>query len=72
MPGGAELMRSLASSLNDGARRFDEKQKTKRLKTAEAERTKRVALLMAAIEKQPDNETLRELLVATMTGSAPS
>ncbi|KAK1867182.1 hypothetical protein I4F81_009689 [Pyropia yezoensis] len=50
----------------------DASKATKRLKTAEAERIKRVALLMAAIEKQPDNETLCESLVAAMTVSEPS
>lgn len=71
MPGGADLMRSLAASLGDGARRCDEKQKTKRLKAAEVERTKRVALLTAAMEKQPDNETFRDMLRAAMRDSEP-
>lgn len=72
MPGGADVMRSLGASLGDGARRFDEKQETKRLKAAEVERTKCVALLTAAMETQPDNETLRDTLRAAMGDSEPS
>jgi len=56
LPGGGDFLWSLAASLSDGSRRFDENQKTKRLVALEAERTKRVAMLTAAIEKRPDNE----------------
>ncbi|OSX79787.1 hypothetical protein BU14_0071s0041 [Porphyra umbilicalis] len=70
LPGGGDFMRSLAASLSDGARRFDEKQKTKRLVALEAERTKRVAMLTAAIEKHPDNETIRDMLKAAMGGGS--
>lgn len=72
MPGGADMMSSLAESLGDGARRFDKKQYSKRLKAAEVERTKRVALFTTAMEKQPVNETLRDLLRAAMGDSEPS
>jgi len=34
----------------------------------EAERTNRVAMLTAAIEKHPDNVTLRDMLKAAMGG----
>jgi len=49
-------MRRLAESLSDGGRRFDEKQKTKQMATMEWERTKRVAMLTAAVEKHPESE----------------
>ena len=68
LPGGGDFMRSLAASLSDSARRFDETQKTKLLVALEAERTKRVAMLTAAIEKHPDNETFRDMLKAAMGG----
>jgi len=70
LPGGGDFMLSLAASLSDGARRFDEKQKTKRLVAVEAERIKRVAMLTAALEKHPDNETFRDMLKAAMGGDS--
>ncbi|KAK1864936.1 hypothetical protein I4F81_007472 [Pyropia yezoensis] len=66
LPGGADFMRRLGESLADGARRFDEKQKAKRLAAVESERTKRVAVLTAAVEKNPDNETFRDMLRIAM------
>jgi len=72
LPGGGELMRRLAESLSDGGCRFDEKQKTKRMATMESERTKRVAMLKAAVEKHPENETLRDMLKIAMGEPAGS
>jgi len=66
MAGGGDLMRRLAESLSDGARHCDEKKKTKRLAAVESERTKRVALLTAAVEKHPENETFRDMLKVAM------
>jgi len=68
LPGGGDVMGSLAVSLSDGARRLGEKQKTKRLVALEAERTKRLAMLTTAIEKHPDNETIRDMLKNAMGG----
>lgn len=72
MPGGADVVRSQVASLGEGARRFDEKQKPKSLKAAKVERTKRVALLTAEMEKKPGNETLQDILNAAMRDSEPS
>lgn len=72
IPGGTDLSRSLAASLGDEARRSDERHRTKRVKEVEIERTKRVALLTTAIERQPDDESLRDLLRAAMGDSERS
>jgi len=73
VPGGGELMRRLAESLSHGVRCFDEKKTTKWMATMESEHTKRVAMLTAAVEKHPENETSREMLNIAMgepTGSS--
>jgi len=70
LPGGGDLTGFLVASLSDGARRFDEKQKTKCLVALEAWRTTREAMLTAAIEKHPDNETFRDMLKAAMWGDS--
>ena len=72
LQGGRDLMRRLAESLSYGARRFEEKQKTKRMATMESEHTKKVAMLTAAVEKHPENETLREMLKIAMGEPAGS
>jgi len=71
-PAGGELTRRLAESLSDGSHRFNEKQKTKRMATMESERRKREAMLMAAVEKHPENETLRGMLKIAMEEPAGS
>jgi len=50
-PGGGDLMQSLAASLADGAGRFDENQRTKRLTAAQVERTRRSKVLAGLVEK---------------------
>jgi len=72
LPGGGELMWRLAESLSDGARRFDEKKKTRRVAKMELERTKRMAMLTAAVGKHPENETFRDLLKIAMGEPAGS
>ena len=70
LPGGGDFMRSLAASLSLGARRFDEKERTKRLVALEAERTTRVTMHTAAFEKHPDNETFCGMLKAAVGGDS--
>jgi len=65
-PGGGDLMRSLAASLADSSRRFDEKQRTKRLAAAAAERTRRIEVLAALVEKHPDNPAFQDMLMRAM------
>jgi len=65
-------MRRLAEFLSDGSRNFDEKQKTKRMATMKSERTKRVAMMTAAVEKHPVSETLCNMLRITMGEPAGS
>lgn len=71
-PGGGKLTRRLGESLSDGSHRFNEKQKTKRMATMESERRKRLAMLMAAVEKHPENETFRDMLKIAMEEPAGS
>jgi len=70
LPGGGDFMHFLTASLSDGARRFDEKERTKRLVALEAERTKGVAMRTAAMEKHPDKETFHDVLKAAMGGDS--
>jgi len=70
LPGGGDFLRSLAASLSDDARRFNEKQKAQRLVALEAERTTRVTMHTAAIEKHPDNETFCGMLKAAVGGDS--
>jgi len=65
-PGGGDLMRSPAVSLADGSRRFDKKQRTKRLAAAAAERTRRIEVLAALVEKHPDNPAFQDILLRAM------
>jgi len=62
MPGGADAMRSLAGSLSDASRRFDDKQKTKRLAAAAGEVTKSVVFLTALVKEYPYDEGFRDML----------
>jgi len=71
MPGGAAVMRSLAGSLSDASRRFDEKQKTKRLAAAAGEVTKRVEFLTALVEEHPHDEGFRDMLRDALRGGEP-
>ena len=65
-PGGGDLMRCLPVSLADSSRRFDEKQRRKRLAAAAAERTRRIEVLAALVEKHPDNPTFQDMLMRAM------
>ncbi|OSX75148.1 hypothetical protein BU14_0254s0028 [Porphyra umbilicalis] len=71
MPGGADVMRSLAGSLSDASRRFDEKQKTKRLAAAAGEVTKRVEFLTALVKEHPHDEGFRDMLRDALRGGEP-
>jgi len=59
-------MRCLPVSLADSSRRFDEKQRTKRLAAAAAERTRRIEVLAAFVEKQPDNPAFQDMVLRAM------
>jgi len=65
-PGGGDLMRCVPVSLADSSRRFDEKQRTKRLAAAAAERTRRIEVLAALVEKHPDNPAFQHMLMRAM------
>jgi len=65
-PGGGDVMRCLPVSLADSSRRFDEKQRTKRLAAAAAERTRRIEVLAAFVEKQPDNPAFQDMVLRAM------
>jgi len=71
MPGGADVMRSLAVSLSDASRRFDEKQKTKRLAAATGEVTKRVELRTALVKEHPHDEGFRDMLQDALRSGEP-
>jgi len=62
-PGGGDLMRSLAVSLADSSRRYDDKQRTRRLASVAAEQTRRIEMLAACVEKNPDNPALQDMLM---------
>jgi len=65
-PVGGVLMQSLAASLADSSRRFDEKQRTTRLAAAAAERTRRIEVLAALVDKHPDNPAFQGMLTRAM------
>ena len=66
LPRGGVLMLSFAQLLLCGAGRIGGTQKSKSLVESDSERTKRVAMLTAAILMYPDTETLLEKLKAAM------
>jgi len=70
LPGGRDLKCRLVESLSDRARRFEEKQKTKLPAAIESTLTNRVALVTAAVEKHPENETFRDMLQVPMEDPA--
>ena len=65
-PCGGDLMRSPVVSLADSSRRFDRKQRTKRLAAAAAERTRRIEVLAALLDKHPDNPAFQDILLRAM------
>jgi len=65
-PCGGDLMRSPAVSLADSSRRFDKKQRKKRLAAAAAERTRRIEVLAALLDKHPDNPAFQDILLRAM------
>jgi len=71
MPGGADVMRSLAVSLSDASRRFYEKQKTKRLAAATGEVTKRVEFRTALVKEHPHDEGFRDMLRDALRSGEP-
>jgi len=70
LPGGRDLKCRLAESLSDRARRFEENQMTKLPAAIQSSLTNRVALVTAAVEKHPKNETFCDMLQVPMEDPA--